>query len=132
MKEQFRILITDRNPHVREYLKHEMTSEGYRICLAKSGQGVLKWINHRDPIDMLILDPDLPDIDKLSVFRKLQGRFPMLPVVVHIFPSDYSHIAEILPMAVFVEKSGSSVEGLKQVVPFLKNDCSEDPGVKIE
>ena len=77
---------------------------------------ILDFISHREPFDLLILDPDLPDMDKLSVFIKLQDQFPKLPVVVHIFPSDYSHITELLPKAVFVEKSGSSVEGLKQVV----------------
>lgn len=93
-----------------------MMAEGYRVQLAKSGREVLDCISRREPYDLLILDPDLPDMDKLSVVTKLQDQFLDLPMVVHIFSSDYSHIAELLPRAVFVEKSGSSVEGLKQVV----------------
>lgn len=102
-----------------------MIAEGYRVRLAKSGQELLERIYHQEPIDLLILDPDLPDINKLSVFRKIQDRIPILPMVVHTFPSDYSHIADILTEAVFVEKSGSSVEVLKQVVnTILKNVTS--------
>ena len=116
MKEAFNILITDRNPHVREYLKRELMAEGYRVSMAKSGQEILLRIYSSEPVDLLILDPELLDADKVSFFEKLQDRIPDLPVVVHAFLPDYSNITNELYSAVFVEKSGSSVERLKCVV----------------
>ena len=112
----FNILIADRNPHVREFLKREMTAAGYRVRLAETGKEVLKWAYQHEPLDLLILDPDLPDTDETSLFEKLEDRIPILPVVIHSFlPDDTNHAAG-LRGAVFVEKSGNSIEHLKKVM----------------
>jgi DNA-binding response OmpR family regulator len=116
MKEPFTILIADRNPHVREFLKREMTEEGYRIRVAKNGREVLKFGFNHEPLDLLILDPDLPDAGALDVLSKLQDRIPVLPVVVHAFLSEYMDQFAGLGSAVFVEKKGTSIDRLKKVV----------------
>lgn len=119
MEKEFKILIADRNQHVREFLKRELMAEGYRVGLAKNVQEVLKKVYHSETLDLLILDPDLPGIDKLSLFKKLQDRIPALPVVVHTYLTDltdYTDDTDILSEVAFVEKSGSSVEGLKKTV----------------
>ena len=90
MKEQYKILIADRNPHVREFLKREMEAEGYDVRLAKNGREVLTWAYHQEQIDLLILDLNLPDENELCIPEKLQDRIPALPVVVHGFFSDYA------------------------------------------
>ena len=128
MKEKYKILIADRNPHVREFLKREMASEGYQIRLAKSGREVLKWAYHQEQIDLLILDLNLPDENELRILEKLQDRIPILPVVVHGFSSDHAEYPDVFNKAsvFFVEKKGNSVEHLKQLVyDILQNsDCS--------
>jgi len=119
MKEKFTILIADRNAHVRGYLKREMMAEGYLIRLAENGREVLKWAYHPEPIDLVIFDPDMPDIDGASLFSKLQDRIPSLPIVIHSFPSDYARGSVDHSEAVFVEKRGNSIEKLKKVVNDL-------------
>ena len=84
MEKEFKILVADRNQHVREFLKRELKAEGYRVWLAKNVQEVLKKVYHSETLDLLILDPDLPGTDKLSLLKKLQNRIPALPVVVHL------------------------------------------------
>ncbi|MGD9335223.1 MAG: response regulator [Desulfobacterales bacterium] len=116
MKKEFKILIADRNQHVREFLKREFMAEGYRVGLAKNVQEVLKKVYHSETLDLLILDPDLPGAEILSLFKKLQDRIPYLPVVVHTYLKDYTNHTDILSDVAFVEKSGSSVEGLKKMV----------------
>jgi DNA-binding NtrC family response regulator len=116
VEEKITILIAERNPHVREFLKREMTAEGYRIYLAESGKEVLKYVYNPGPLDLLIIDPDLPDAEINSILKKLQGRIPRLPVILHVFPSDYPEYSGILEDAVFVEKKGNSIEGLKNVI----------------
>ncbi|MBU1398308.1 MAG: response regulator, partial [Proteobacteria bacterium] len=61
LKKMIKILIADRNSNVREFLRREMMAEGYSVELAENGREVLKWAYHREPADLLILDPDLPD-----------------------------------------------------------------------
>ena len=71
LKKRHTILIADRNPHVRNYLKREFMSEGYNVCLAKTGQEVLTIIFSREKIDSLILDLDLPDIEGATILDKI-------------------------------------------------------------
>ena len=71
MKQGFTILIADRNPHIREFLRREMMAEGYRARLAKNGREVLRLVYQRGPLDLLILDPDLPDAGEVPVLEKL-------------------------------------------------------------
>jgi len=93
-----------------------MTADGYRVRLAENGREVIKWACHDEALDLLILDPDLPDAEETDLIKKLQDRISYLPVVIHTFISDYAGYSEMLKAAVFVEKKGSSIEGLKQVV----------------
>ena len=115
-REMFTILIADRNPHVREFLRREMMAEGYRVRLAKNGQEVLRWIYHYEPLDLVILDLDLPDANDAPLLDKLNDRIPTLPVVVHTLSThDVTANGDSLPV-VFVEKEGNSIENLKKVV----------------
>ena len=115
-KHLFTILIADRNPNVREFLRREMMSEGYRVRLAKNGGEVLRWIYHREPLDLVILDPDLPDANDAPLLEKLNDRIPTLPVVVHTFSTDYALPVDVSSPVTFVEKEGNSIEDLKKVV----------------
>ena len=116
MKKEFKILIADRNQHVREFLKRELMSEGYGVGLAKNVEEVLKKVYHSETLDLLILDPDLPGVEILSLFKKLQDRIPVLPVVLHTYLKDYSNHTDLLNEVAFVEKSGSSIESLKKMI----------------
>jgi DNA-binding NtrC family response regulator len=116
VEKEFKILVADRNQHVREFLKRELMAEGYRVRLAKNVQEVLKKVYHPETLDLLILDPDLPGTDKLALLKKLQNRIPALPVVVHTYLTDYNDYTNELSKLAFVEKSGSSVESLKKMV----------------
>jgi DNA-binding NtrC family response regulator len=116
VEKEFKILVADRNQHVREFLKRELMTEGYRVRLAKNVQEVLKQVYHTETLDLLILDPDLPGSDKLALLKKLQNRIPALPVVVHTYLADYTDYTNELSKLAFVEKSGSSVESLKKMV----------------
>ncbi len=119
---EFTILIADRNPHVRAFLQREMMAEGYRVYLAKNGREVLEWIYHHGPLDLVVLDVDLPDADEIALLENLNDRIPLLPVVVHAFPTDFCPHATSLNKVSFVEKRGNSIEPLKKTVSaLLKN-----------
>ncbi len=81
MEKDFTILIADRNSHVRTFLQREMTAAGYRTRLAENAREVLKWAFQSEPLDLIILDPDLPDADEAHMLEHLLDRIPRLPVV---------------------------------------------------
>ena len=116
MKTNFTLLIADRNPHVRKFLQREMTAAGYRVQLADNAHEVIKRAFRREPLDLVILDPDLPDADESHMLHHLLNRVPALPVVVHTYASEYGDGFKDMEALFFVEKKGSSVERLKQVV----------------
>ncbi len=116
MEKPHTILVADRNSHVRGFLKRELMAEGYDIRLAKCGDEVLEWAYRPQPLDLIILDLDLPDIDEQLLFSRLQDRIPVLPIVIHSFQSDRANSFVNYDYAVFVEKRGNSIEKLKKVV----------------
>jgi CheY-like chemotaxis protein len=116
VKKNFSILIADRNPHVRKLLERELRAEGYRVQVADNGREVIKWAFEGEPLDLIILDPDLPDADEAHVLEHLLNRIPALPVVVHTYPSEDGSDSKGMDDVIFVEKRGSSVEQLKQLV----------------
>ena len=117
--EGYSILIADRNPRVRELLRREIVAEGYHVRLAENGQQVLKWSYDSKPVDLLILDPDLPDIDASVLLSRLADRIPALPMVIHSVLPDYTVPSEISGTVAYVEKGGSSIESLKRIVEGL-------------
>jgi len=132
LEKKIKILIADRNSNVREFLRREMMAEGYSVELAENGREVLKWAYHREPADLLILDPDLPDAEESLLLKKLKQRIPYLPVVFHTFFSDYLTASKIINPTEFVEKGGSSIEKLKKVVNEILNKTAGTGNVKSE
>ncbi|MBN2125024.1 MAG: response regulator [Deltaproteobacteria bacterium] len=116
MSRRFTLLIADRNPHVREFLKREMTAEGFVVRLARNGLEVMQSLFKQGPPDLLILDLDLPDSDEMSVLDEIQTCFPNLPVVVHTFLSECTDRLAVLQTTAVVEKQGNNVDRLKKVV----------------
>ena len=116
METNFTLLIADRNPHVRKFLQREMTAAGYRVQLADTAREVIKRAFRREPLDLVILDPDLSDADESHMLQHLLNRVPAMPVVVHTYASEYGDAFKNMEELFFVEKRGSSVERLKQVV----------------
>ena len=131
MQKDFTILIADRNRNVRNLLQREMTSAGYRVRLAENAHEVIKWAFHQDPLDLIILDPDLPDGDDSRILDVVLDRIPAVPVIVHSHLSDFKHELNGRRNLVFVEKRGISVEHLKQVVfDVLIDDHTRSLGKK--
>ena len=116
LKKNHCILIADRNPNVREFLKRELTAEGYRIKIAASGAEVIRSAYANNLIDVIILDPDLPgDIDA-ALIKTLRSRVPAIPLIIHALSQDMTDDALTAGREIFVEKQANSIEQLKKIV----------------
>ncbi|MDQ1335464.1 MAG: hypothetical protein QG552_2414 [Thermodesulfobacteriota bacterium] len=112
----FTILVADRNPHVRDFLRREMMSEGFQVDLARNADEALKRVYQDESIDLIIIDPDLPDVSQEELLAKLSDRIPDLPIVVHSFSAQYAYCPEEPSSLTFVKKDGESIEALKRIV----------------
>ena len=76
---QSRILIVDDEQSVRRFLSTTLTSQGYQIEEAVTGQEALIKATSMQP-DLIILDLGLPDIDGIEVTRQMrqQTRIPII------------------------------------------------------
>ena len=131
---KFNLLIADRNPHIRNFLKREMQAEGYHVQLAINGREVLNLIFSPAPIDLMIIDVDLPGASELNLLKCLEDRIPRLLTIIHGFLPDLQEFPLVNSSVVFVQKQGNSIEKLKKMVyEMLLNSVpknfktSEDP-----
>jgi DNA-binding NtrC family response regulator len=132
---RYRVLIADKNPRIREFLRREFSMAGYIVRLAETGEQLLKMVYGPMPLDLLIIDPDFPDADFSVLTQKLQARVPRLPIVLHTLELDMNTTQLPLALAQWVEKNGCSVENLKKTVAgmlALQQPPSTEPGAARE
>jgi len=125
MSEKFSILITDRNPRVRDFLEREFVQEGYHVKLAKDGKDLLSDLEKDASLDLLILDLEIPAVDRHELLSHLKRRFPQLPVVVHSFLEELADQATMDLASMFVEKT-ENTDKLKLAVAGALNSRYPD------
>jgi DNA-binding NtrC family response regulator len=123
LKSEYTILIADRNSHVREFIKREMIKEGFRVILSDTGKDVINIVFKCLELDLVLLDPDLPDMEEDLLLKKIGDRFPPIPVVIHAFDSEKTNYFLYLKQSAFVVKGGQSIEMLKKVVIEVLEDA---------
>jgi len=132
---RYRLLIADRNPRIRNFLRREFATAGYVVRLAENGEQLLKILYARVPVDLLIIDPDFPDTDYAVLIATLREHEPQLPVVLHTLDPDMNSQRLHLSLMQWVEKNGCSVENLKKTVAGLldvRQRALHDAGVERE
>lgn len=76
-----RILLVDDDISVRESLAAALAYENYLPLTAANGEEALK-VASTSPVDLVILDLNLPDRDGWDTFEQLTGRHPEIPIIV--------------------------------------------------
>jgi len=75
------ILIVDDDLYVRESLKEILNDNGYAIEEAADGKTALDLLAQH-PVDLMLLDLDLPRVNGMDVLRKTAAEFPGIGVVI--------------------------------------------------
>jgi two-component system, OmpR family, KDP operon response regulator KdpE len=76
-----RVLVVDDEPAILRFLRAGLSSQGYVVIEAMTGQAALDQVR-RKAADLVVLDLGLPDIDGLQVIRQLRGTGTALPIIV--------------------------------------------------
>jgi DNA-binding NtrC family response regulator len=116
METTYEILIADRNPHIRDFLRRELGASGYTVQMVENSKELLKQIDANTLIRLLILDPDFPAIDSIDLGCRLAGRSPHLPVIMHCVRGADNALDLNDVEVVNIEKNGRSIEVLKQTI----------------
>jgi len=75
-----RILVVDDEPPIRRLLRTSLTSQGFTVVEASTGEQAVQAAAMERP-DVMILDLALPDIDGVEVTRQVRG-WSTVPIVV--------------------------------------------------
>ena len=75
-----RLLICDDSPVERLALAHLLRQTGFDVDEAGDGKTGLEQLTHR-PVDLLLLDLNMPDVDGFGVLSYIQEHRPGLPVI---------------------------------------------------
>lgn len=71
----FRILVVEDDPVIRQGTVHLLEKAGYGVAQATSGEEALQTLQVRIP-DLVLLDRDLGGLDGLEVCRRIKGYPP--------------------------------------------------------
>jgi len=74
------ILVVDDEAEIREGLQTLLTSEGYSVVPAESGEAGLAKLEEQ-PFDLLLLDVSLPDRNGLVLLQEIHRRDPSLSII---------------------------------------------------
>jgi two-component system, OmpR family, KDP operon response regulator KdpE len=74
------ILVVDDEEAIRRFLHVTLTSQGYEIVEAASGQEAISSVSSQQP-ELIILDLALPDIDGVEVTRRLR-QWTQIPIII--------------------------------------------------
>ena len=80
IQRQARLLLCDDSPVERLALAHFLRNSGYLVDEAGDGESAILHLKHR-PVDLVLLDLHMPQVDGFEVLRYLQEHRRALPVV---------------------------------------------------
>ncbi len=76
------ILIVDDEESILDSIGDVLQDEGYRVKTAPGGSKCLEILESGEPVDLVLLDIWMPDIDGIEVLKKIKESWPFLPVII--------------------------------------------------
>jgi len=76
-----RVLVVDDEPAIRRFLRTSLSAQGFQIEEAAGGEAALE-VLRKTPMDVLVLDLGMPDIDGFEVIRRLRSGGSAIPIIV--------------------------------------------------
>jgi len=127
------ILVVDDESEIREGLELLLTSEGYGVFSADTGESGLGKLGER-PFDLLLLDVSLPDRNGLELLKEVRRRDPDLPVVlITAYGSiDMARAAFKGGALDFITKPWSNDELLAQVAQAVESRKLREENVQLK
>ena len=138
-----RALVVDDAPENRMLVSALLVQQGFDVAQAEDGEAAVKAAS-LNPLDLIVLDLGLPDIDGVEVCRRLRRGSPSLPIVVltardaemdivlglNAGADDY--IAKPFRLGELLARIGALLRrvGPQDATPVVVGDITLDPAVR--
>jgi two-component system KDP operon response regulator KdpE len=126
------VLVVDDDPAMRRTLSINLRARDYEVETAGDGRSALQVVDERMP-DVVLLDLGLPDLDGISVLKRLRS-FTQVPVIVVSARSESDDKVEALDLGAddFITKPFSIEELLARVRATSRRVGREEPDLVVE
>jgi DNA-binding response OmpR family regulator len=114
-----KILLVDDDEGLRDLYKEELEEEGYEVVIATTGKEALE-IFAKEKFDIVTLDILMPDIDGISLLRKMKEQRPNIPIIMST-AYDYRDDFAVWASEAYIVKS-SDLSELKRTIKKLINE----------
>lgn len=93
------VLVVEDDEPTRLAMASWLAYEGFLVLTAANGHEAAGHLERPlEPIDVAVLDFDLPDVDGIALCRKLREMYPSMPVVIcsgHAAPDEVARLLEL-------------------------------------
>jgi len=111
-----KLLIVDDDTNIQRLYKEELEEEGYNVVIAGTGKEALEMFESEHP-DIVTLDILMPDIDGISLLRKMKEQRPNIPIIMST-AYDYRDDFAVWASEAYIVKSSDLAE-LKNTIRKL-------------
>lgn len=111
-----KVLVVDDDSHILRLYKEELEEDGYEVVTAGTGKEALEKFEKEDP-DLVTLDILMPDIDGISLLRRMKELRPRMPIIMST-AYDYRDDFAVWASEAYLVKSADLTE-LKSMVRKL-------------
>lgn len=125
-----RVLVVDDHPMVREGIRSMLTGEVEACSEAGSGEEALKKLSELSP-DLVLLDVQLPDLDGLTVLRRIKALSPTTSVLIVTMHDNPGYVREAVKLgaAGYVLKGINRRELLATVRAVCEGESVIEPSI---
>src|SRR5581483_9700122 len=119
------LLFADDEPAIRNIYQKAFAKDGFQIILCENADQVLERLKQQK-VNLLVLDLQMPGMDKMDIFAVLREQYPDIPVLV--VSGVYKGVVENFTAkgydtTTFFNKPASLMELKKSVYKLLKIDA---------
>lgn len=111
-----KVMVVDDDAHILRLYKEELEDEGYEVVVAGTGKEAMELFEKEQP-DLVTLDILMPDIDGISLLRRMKELKPRLPIIMST-AYDYRDDFAVWASEAYLVKSADLTE-LKSMVKKL-------------
>lgn len=110
------ILVADRNRHVRDFIRRELSIDRHKVFEAGTIRELLGLISQKSCFDLIIFDPCFPGLEDPQQLQRVMDQVKPAPVIIHTCLNSLEGLRLEDPRVSLLEKSGNSIERIKQLI----------------
>jgi signal transduction histidine kinase/CheY-like chemotaxis protein len=120
------IVVCDDDPSVRKFMTEALGNSGYRTIATTDGPSALAVLDADTPVDLLLVDLAMPEMDGATVARLAQSRRPGLPMLIVTGYADQKEVEAEASGVPVLRKPFKRSQLAARIAELLKESRAQD------